>query len=116
MDDSGNLDDEARAELLCYLAVGQLVARARTGGWLRTDHVVELLDIWLKGNGAQANWQDRLYLGALSKNVALDFAGLPGFADSDSLAQLFTDGWRMDYRSPFVGQIYSACEDELKDG
>ncbi|MCX4156174.1 MULTISPECIES: hypothetical protein [Paraburkholderia] len=35
-----NLDDEARAELLCYLVVGQLVARARTGEWLRTDHLV----------------------------------------------------------------------------
>ena len=116
MTDSSNLDDEARAELLCYLVAGQLVARARTGDWLRTDHAVELLNIWVRGNGAQVNWLDRVHLGALSEKVALDFAELPWAADSDSLAQLFTDGWRMDYRSPFVGQIYSACEDELKDG
>ncbi|CAE6855495.1 hypothetical protein R75465_07393 [Paraburkholderia aspalathi] len=116
MDDSSNLDDEARAELLCYLVVAQLVALARTGGWLRTDHVVESLTIWLKGNGARAVWHDRLRLGALSEKVALDFAGLPAFVDSDSLAQLFTDGWRMDYRSPLVGRIYSACEDRLKEG
>ena len=116
MDDSSNLDDEARAELLCYLVVAQLVALARTGSWLRTDHVVESLDIWLRGNGARASWRDRLHLGALSEMVALDFAELPWAADSDSLAQLFTDGWRMDYRSPFVGQIYSVCEDELKEG
>ncbi|MCX4139337.1 hypothetical protein M0D68_14175 [Paraburkholderia sp. SEWSISQ10-3 4] len=116
MNDSSNLDDEARAELLCYLAVGQLVTRAGTGGWLRTDHVVELLTIWLTGNGARANWLDRLLLGALSEKVAMDFAELPGFANSESLAQLFTDGWRMDYRSRVVGRIYSACKDELKQG
>jgi hypothetical protein len=44
------LDDEARAELLCYLVVGQLVARARTGSWLRTDLCVELLNIWFNRN------------------------------------------------------------------
>ncbi|MFM0416002.1 hypothetical protein [Paraburkholderia aromaticivorans] len=116
MDDSGNLDDEARAELLCYLVVAQRVALARTGSWLRTDHVVESLDIWLRGNGARASWRDRLRLGALSEMVALDFAGLPWAADSDSPAQLFTDGWRMDYRSPIVRAIYAACEARLKPG
>lgn len=40
---SSNFDDEAHAELLCYLVVLQLVARVRTGGWLRTDHAVELM-------------------------------------------------------------------------
>ncbi|MGQ7934683.1 hypothetical protein [Paraburkholderia sp. D1E] len=116
MTDSSNLDDEASAELLCYLVVGQLVARARTGDWLRTDHVVELLSIWVTGNGAHANWLDRVHLGALSEKVAMDFVGLPGCADSDSLAQLFTDGWRMDYRSPIVRTIYAACEVKLKPG
>lgn len=54
-DDSSNVDGAARAELPCYLAVGQRVVRARTGGRLRTDHVGELLSIWLEDNGARAN-------------------------------------------------------------
>jgi hypothetical protein len=111
-----NLDHQARAELLCYLVAGQLVARARTGDWLRTDHVVELLNIWLGGNGAHANWLERVHLGTLSENVALDFADLPESADSNSLALLFTDGWRMDYRSPIVRTIYEACEARLTGG
>jgi hypothetical protein len=111
MTDSINLDEEATAELLCYLVVGQLVARARTGAALRTDHVVELLTIWMNGNGAQADW---LHLRILSEKLARNFAELPGFADSSWLAQLFTDGWRMDYRSPIVRTIYTACEGELK--
>ncbi|MDE1011720.1 MAG: hypothetical protein OSB38_39270 [Paraburkholderia fungorum] len=59
------LDDEARAELLCYLAVAQLVARARGGDWLRTDHLVESTRIWLTANGANAGWRERVRLGAL---------------------------------------------------
>ena len=44
---TANLDDDARAELLCYLVVGQLVAMARTGAWLRTDHLVDSACIWI---------------------------------------------------------------------
>lgn len=113
---SSDFDDEARAELLCYPVVGQLVARARTGGWLRTAHAVELMNIWAIGNGARVDWLDRLHLGAQSEKVAAGFAELPGFADSDSLAQLFTDGWRMDYGSPHVRTIYNACKNESKAG
>lgn len=109
------LDEEARTELLCYLAVGQLVAHARTGEWLRTDHLVESARIWLAGNGAsaKANWSDRVRLGGLSEKVARDFAKLPRFADTIFLAKLFTDGWRLDYRSPVVRGIHAACEGEL---
>ena len=108
-----HLDGDARAELLCYLVVGQLIARARTGEWLRTDHLVESTRIWLAGNGAQADWSECVHLGALSERIALDFAELPRFADSASLAKLFTDGWRLDYRSPIVRGIYAACEGEI---
>jgi hypothetical protein len=109
MIESTGLDDEARAELLCYLAVAQLVAKARDGDWLRTDHLVESTRIWLAGNGAEANWSERVKLGTLSKKVALDFADIPDFADTQYLAGLFTDGWRMDYRCPVVCGVYSAC-------
>jgi hypothetical protein len=113
-EDFGNLDDEARAEALSYMVVGQLVARTRTGGRMRTDHMAELLSIWLNDNGAEADWLDRLHLGTLSEKVALDFAELPRFGDSDSLTQMLTDGRHMDYGCPNVHKIYTACEDELK--
>ena len=34
-------DGEARGELPCCLVVAQLLARASSGSWLRTDHLVE---------------------------------------------------------------------------
>ncbi|WP_433693264.1 hypothetical protein [Paraburkholderia phenoliruptrix] len=109
------LDHEARAELLCYLVVGQLVARARTGDWLRTDHFVESLNISLNANGAQADWLERMQFKSLSEMVALDLHKLPHLVDEAKLAELFTDGWRLDYRSPVVRSIYAACKTELRD-
>ncbi|NYH12978.1 hypothetical protein [Paraburkholderia bryophila] len=96
---TNRFDDEARAELLCYLVVAQLIAQARTGAWLRTDHLVESMRIWLAGNGADANWENRVRLGVLSETIALEFAEQPRFASAAELAKLFTDGWRLDYRS-----------------
>lgn len=107
------LDGQARAELLCYLVVGHLVARSRTGEWLRTDHLVESMRLWLAGNGANACWSDRIRLGTLSQKLAGEFGALTPFADSALLAKLFTDGWRLDYRSPVVRGIHAACEAEL---
>lgn len=51
-----NLDDQARAELLSYVVIGQLVAHPRTSEWPGTDHMVDLMDIWLGGNGAHCDW------------------------------------------------------------
>lgn len=110
---TNNLDDQARAELLCYLVVSQLIARARTGESLRTDHLVELTRIWLASNSAEASWTVRVHLGALSEQIALNFAEQPRFADAASLAKLFTDGWRRDYRSPTVRGMLDVCGGHL---
>ncbi len=105
---------KARAELLCYLVVAQLIARARTGDWLRTDHFVEAMHIWLNANGEQVDWLERMYFKSVSEIVASDFGNLPHFADEVQLAALFTDVWRLDYLSPVVRSIYAACERELR--
>lgn len=111
---ASNLDDEPQAELLCYLVVGQLVARARSGDWLRTDHLVELLSIWANGNRMQLGWLERVQLGHLSEQVASRFARHAMLADTTALAKLFTNGWRLDFRSPVACTIYSACARKLK--
>ncbi|MCX4137891.1 hypothetical protein M0D68_06830 [Paraburkholderia sp. SEWSISQ10-3 4] len=67
----------------------------------------------MTGNGAQAEWSERIRLGTLSEGIALDFAELPRFADAASLAKLFTDGWRLDYRSPVVRNIRDMCAAHL---
>jgi hypothetical protein len=115
MPDFSNLDDEPRAELLCYLVVGQLIAQARTNAWLRTDHLIELLTIWANGNGTRLGWLERVQLGHLSEQVANRFAGHTMFADTATLAKLFTNGWRLDFRSPIACTIYSACLRKVND-
>ncbi|CAH2903159.1 MAG: hypothetical protein PCALPYG88_6377 [uncultured Paraburkholderia sp.] len=108
------LPSKTQVELLCYLVVAQLIARARTGGWLRTDHFAESMHIWLNANGAQVDWLERIYFKSLSEIVASDFGNLPHFADEARLAELFTDVWRLDYSSRVVRSIYAACERELE--
>ncbi|BFG74306.1 hypothetical protein PTKU46_23390 [Paraburkholderia terrae] len=65
-------DDESRAEMLCYLVVGELVAMAGTGDWLKTDHLVELSRIWLHANGAQFEWQERINIARIAAEFAPD--------------------------------------------
>lgn len=110
----GDIDHDARAELLCYLVVAQLVARARTGAWLRADHLVESARIWTDANGAKGAWLARSELGRLSVTIAPDFLGVSCLTDSNSLATLFTDGWRLDYRSPTVRWLHDFCNANLR--
>jgi hypothetical protein len=56
-----------------------------------------------------------MYFKSLSETLALDLGNSPHLADESRLAQLFTGGWRLDYRSPVVRTIHAACERELRD-
>jgi hypothetical protein len=38
----------------------------------------------------------------------------PGFTDSATLARLFTDGWRLDYRSQVVRDVHERCALRLR--
>ncbi|MFM0515335.1 hypothetical protein [Paraburkholderia sp. RL17-373-BIF-A] len=107
---SNSLDHEARAELLCYLVATQLAAHACTGEWLRTDHFVESLNLWLITSGAEADWLERMQFKPLSEMVARDLHKLPHFRKVSTLAELFTDGLRLNYHSPIVLIIYEICD------
>jgi hypothetical protein len=107
-------DDEARAEMLCYLVVGELVAMARTGDWLRTDHLVELSLIWMHANGAQPEWRDHISIVRMAAELAPDVLATFGLRTGEALALLFTDGGRLDYRVPLVGEIHDQCAARLQ--
>lgn len=114
MPPSNNLNDGAPADLLCYLVVAELVAMARTGEWMRTDHLVESGRIWCKANGVRFDWQERVSLGQLAIEPAPQVMETFGLTRERSLVPLFVDGWMLDYASPIVRGIYAACEGELK--
>ncbi|KAA1007771.1 hypothetical protein FVF58_23975 [Paraburkholderia panacisoli] len=83
-----SFDDEARAEMLCYLVIGELVAMARTGEWLRTDHLVESARIWMTANGAKCDWQDRVALAQTAAELAPKVLASFQLATEQSLAPL----------------------------
>ena len=108
-----NLDDEARNELLTYLVVSQLVGRARSGEWLAREHLIESASLWLKANGGNCDLADQLRLAAESGKIASDLLVFPVMKDPTYLANLFTDGWRLDYRNPVVRGIFDVCANHL---
>lgn len=104
-------DDEARAELLCFLVVGQLFAFAREGVWLRTDHLIESAQMWLSSNSAECDWLERAWLVEASRVIAGQESVNPFPKDDSDLHRLFNlkTGWFLDYRSPVVQHIHALC-------
>jgi hypothetical protein len=111
--DVPNLDNEARSELLTYLVVSQLVSRSRTEGWLTPVHLAESEQVWLMANGGRCGWTDSIRLAKMSVTVASRVWQLPPFRETGFLANFFTDGWRLDYRSSLVRCLYEVCVEEL---
>ncbi|SOF00943.1 hypothetical protein SAMN05446635_9019 [Burkholderia sp. OK233] len=64
------MDEEAKAELLAFLVVGPLLAYARCGEWLRTDHLIESCQIWPSSNGAGGDGLERAKLVEGSRPLA----------------------------------------------
>ncbi|SDR51330.1 hypothetical protein SAMN05443245_6896 [Paraburkholderia fungorum] len=108
-----NLDGQARAELLAYLVVSQLIARARTGEWLVSQHLGESVLLWLCANGANCPARERAALSKLSVMVAIEFLQKPECNDETWLNQLFAGSWRIDYRRPSAPTLHKVCVDKL---
>ncbi|NPT39172.1 hypothetical protein [Paraburkholderia xenovorans] len=107
------LNEDDRCELLCYLIVAELVAMARTGEWLRTDHLVESGRIWCNANGARFDWQERISLGQIAAELAPLVRETFGLTREPSLVPLFVDGWMLDRESPVVCDIHEVCSRRL---
>lgn len=109
------MDDEARAELLTFLVVGQLFAFARCGTWLRTDHLIESSQIWMSSNSVQCNWFERAKLVTASRELAERASAWPFPKDEADLLRLFNlkTGWFLDYRSDVVQRLHAFCADHL---
>jgi hypothetical protein len=109
-----NFARDTRAELLCYLVVSELVARAMTGEWLRTDHLVASMRVWLGGNRRECDWQDRLTIARLAADLAPEVLTSFQLTAKIDLAALFEEAWRLDYCSPVVRNIHEGCALQLR--
>ncbi|WP_321900067.1 hypothetical protein [Paraburkholderia heleia] len=109
------MDDEARAELLTFLVVGQLFAFARTGDWLQINHLIESSQIWMCSNSVQCDWLERAKLVSASRELALRASSWPFPKDEANLLRLFNlkTGWFLDYRSDVVQRLHAFCAEHL---
>jgi hypothetical protein len=99
-----------RTRLLCYLVVAQLSARADTGAWLRTDHLVESAQGWCAYNRVSLSWLDRCNAGVTAIEVASKLNRYCALQSVTRLATLFSSNWQLDYTSPIVEAIQRLCE------
>ncbi|MBN3853950.1 hypothetical protein G3N59_11215 [Paraburkholderia sp. Ac-20340] len=111
-------DAETKAELLTFLVVGQLFAFARSGEWLRTDHLIESAQMWLSSNGASCDWLVRAQLIDACRALAVRALDLPFPQTESDLVQLFNlnRGWFLDYRKPVVQQIHAQSVAYISQG
>jgi hypothetical protein len=109
------MDDEARAELLTFLVVGHLLASARCGTWLRTDHLIESAQIWSASNGVHCDWLERARLVAVSQELAECASVWPFPKEEADLIRLFNlkTGWFLDYRTNVVQKLHALCAEYL---
>ncbi|QBR00500.1 hypothetical protein [Paraburkholderia pallida] len=103
------IDEETKAELLTFLVVGHLLALVRSGSFLRTGHLIESAQLWMKSNGAQCDWLDRARLVEASREVARQACELEYPKDESDLIKMFNlqAGWFLDYRAPIVQEIHA---------
>jgi len=111
-----NLDLQAKAELLAYLVLSQLLARALTGEWLSPLHTAESTGLWLLSNSGGADLIDRVRLSSCALELARRVAERTPTAQNRSVAaSLIREKLRIDFRVPIAREIYQACIDHLVD-
>lgn len=104
----------ARTELLTYLVASQLAMREKTGRWLKVEHVVESTHLWLRLNGREADWLQRVTLACRAQYLAENVPwGTQERYDAKTGAGMFFGGLRLDFRSPAVIEIFIACAANL---
>ena len=108
-----HLEDDARSRLLCYLVVSQLISQARTKQWLRTDHLVESMQIWLQGQLRECSVFERVQLGHLSLTLAETCLTVQGLRDIRILSRMFSVDWQLDYGSPVTHSLLDICKRRL---
>lgn len=108
------LDLRGRAELLAYLVISQLLAKAITNEWLSPLHTVESTRLWLATNGGGADLLQRARLSSYAVELAKQFAErMPAVLDREIAATLVTESLRIDFRTETACDIYQQCLNHL---
>ncbi|WGS54969.1 hypothetical protein LFL96_36405 (plasmid) [Paraburkholderia sp. D15] len=101
-------NSHARVDCLCFLVIGQLVARVKLGAWLQPDRIAELLVIWNAGR-RESEYIDSSALSGLSEAIAADLFQIPDLRDLGALAKLISGKGTLDYHAPGVQAIFRIC-------
>ncbi|WP_176060157.1 hypothetical protein [Paraburkholderia sp. BCC1876] len=102
------LNDCARIDCLCFLVIGQLIARVKTGIWLHSDRIAQLLLIWSAGRREHGEVEFSV-LDEPSESIAADLLNIPDLQDIETLTKLFSSKGTLDYHAANVQAILRIC-------
>ena len=106
-------NDNARADLLCFLVAIAAASYALNQEW-RVDHVVECCRRWLTKNQLKMHWLERVRMGQLALKIASKDLLEAGVAVRLSSVQaLFTDEMELNGSSTMVQRMMALCHDAL---
>ncbi|WCM18301.1 hypothetical protein NDK50_12575 [Paraburkholderia bryophila] len=107
-------DRLARTDCLCFLVIGQLIARVKTGIWLDSDRIAQLLLIRSAGR-REHGYVEFSGLDELSETVAADLSNVPDLQELEALTKLFSRKGTLDYHAVNVQAIFRICMARLAE-
>lgn len=107
------LDHEAQCDLLCHLVVRQLVEHAASHSWLRAARVAESIRLWHGAHRTHTTHVEHVRLARMAAALAQAFERQQTYRNAAILAELSFDIWRLNFRSPLLHTIRTACAKRL---
>jgi len=107
------VENERRAELLCFLVVTAAASHSLTSEW-RVDHVVESCRLWLRRNAVMMPWLERVNLGQLALRLARrDLFKAKVVIRQAHVQALFTGDMALNLSSTMVQRVLAICADAI---
>jgi hypothetical protein len=104
-----------KAELLCFLALSEIVAFRSRGARLQVDHLVESTRIWLGRHDHHADWRLRIELSRMAADFARQLVQTGDIMQGRQGAYgFFTSDMQINFASPHVIAVYAQCVDALE--
>jgi hypothetical protein len=103
-------DLRAQSEMLAYLVISQLVSKHATGSWMSVAHTVESVQMWLQSSKADEALIRRVMVATRAGELAQGIdSELHLVLNGSTVASMFDENLRLDFKSPVARDIYQRC-------
>ncbi|WP_109476231.1 hypothetical protein [Paraburkholderia sp. C35] len=106
----------ARAELLTYLVISQILQQSTTAQWLSEEQVVLAARRWHRAKGGRDDWLERIKISGRARGVAESLVRfVPLTLTCRGAVELYAVVPRLDFRESYIRTVYRYCVDYIVD-